>query len=109
MAHASAAFLEQAQAVTPFTEEFDALIRELFPNDTRLLDSLKDHRDTACLLETSLLSLHLTICHPDTIIHAFAPEPGKTPPDILGSAYAIKAGRTLLLRCKQVEREMPIC
>lgn len=109
MPHASTALLDRAQTVAPFTQEFNALIAELFPNDTRLLASLKDHRDTVCLLETSLLSLHLKTCNPDAIIQAFNPKVDSIPPDLLGSAYAIKAGRTLLLRCKQVEREMPIC
>ena len=108
MTHASAVLLQQAQTVTPFTQEFNALIAELFPNDTHLLASLKDHRDTTCLLETSLLSLHIATCNPDAIIQAFNPQVDSIPPDLLGSAYAIKAGRTLLLRCKQVEREMPI-
>ena len=109
MTHVSAVLLQQAQTVTPFTQEFNALIAELFPSDTRLLASLKDYRDTACLLETSLLSLHLATCNPDAIIQAFNPQIDSIPPDLLGSAYVIKAGHALLFRCKQVEREMSIC
>lgn len=108
MPHASRALLDRAQTVIPFTQEFNALIAELFPNDTRLLASLKDHRDTVCLLETSLLSLYLKTCNPDAIIEACDPQQLRLI-ELCDSAYALKAGRTLLSRCRQAEREMPIC
>ena len=98
MTHASRALLTQAETVTPFTKEFNALIAELFPNDTRLLASLGSYQDTVCLLETSL----------HAIIQAFDPQIDSGLINLLDSAYLLKAGRTLFLRCKQVEREMPI-
>ena len=108
MTHASRALLTQAETVTPFTKEFNALIAELFPNDTRLLASLGSYQDTLCLLETSLLDLHLKACSPDAIIQAFDPQIDSGLINLLDSAYLLKAGRTLFLRCKQGEREMPI-
>lgn len=109
MTHASAALLQQAQVVTPFTQEFNALIAELFPNDTRLLASLHNYQDTVCLLEISLLNLHLATCNPDAIIQAFNPQIDSGLSNLIDSAYLIKAGCALLSRCKRAEREMPIC
>lgn len=103
--------LKRSQTVTPFTPEFNTLIVELFPGEADLIESLKDYTHTTRLLETKLLSLHLTTCSPDAIIQGFGPIPGYIRPNIgfLRSAYVLKAGRKILWRCKRAEQSLPIC
>lgn len=98
-------FIEEANTVALFTDEFNTLVKKMFPDHGRLAESLgHGYAHTTHLLETTVTSMKNQLGNPDFVITELTQNWG---PELLALAYHVKAAEILHRRCSKAAAEAP--